>query len=620
MANQFAKDKIDFNVYERADPDSQVDWGKAAQDITKTFEGIRDVRQGKKAELEKMITEQQDALNDIGSYDSPTLQQVALDASNDSANKLNDQANLMRRGLIKPHEMQKFKANQSSGWTQFKKNAEGWDGKFKEYTERMQGDPPPGSGLEMQLAQSLEGFNNLKNLQFMSNAETGEMSYARLDDKGDIIPGESVSINQMTNLLNQKVDAFDLNGSVLETKGRLGKIITATISPNGIRTDITTEEMSRAEKDYFDTNAGQETLKLEAAAMTAVPQKLAVMMTTNVTMPDGKLYEGDFGGKKHDAWAKENPDADQSLNPFIAMRYDGNQYVADVTAEQKTVADAYAEKIIKTALDVKQTATSEVKHKPAKNYAPKHVYDRTDKKDDLLSQGKNVMFMVTGDADEAAGGIKYLVDGSNGQISGIQKTPTGFIINYPNDSNGNPVDPMPINTEGKNSEQGMRLVWKAAGMEAELDRWLDGGGRELLEDREVTYDAINVTGATKGIKYDAQAPVTNSDGDEVTVANWLNNSTLGESLNGLNDDNDEVVAVFSELLSMESFFPKGIGNGKVSMDGDDMTFTIDGTPYDMGDVFAMETAEVGALMREKIQQHISKRKKGGKSSKHNKNN
>ena len=28
MANQFSKAKIDFDVYERADPESQIDWGK----------------------------------------------------------------------------------------------------------------------------------------------------------------------------------------------------------------------------------------------------------------------------------------------------------------------------------------------------------------------------------------------------------------------------------------------------------------------------------------------------------------------------------------------------------------------------------------------------------------
>ena len=102
----------------------------------------------------------------------------------------------------------------------------------------------------------------------------------------------------------------------------------------------------------------------------------------------------------------------------------------------------------------------------------------------------------------------------------------------------------------------------------------------------------------------------------MSVANWLNKSTLGESLNGANDSNDEVKAVFTELLTMESFFPKGLGSGSVRLKGDKMWFTIGGTEYALGDVFAMETAEVGALMQEKIQEAISTRSDGGNASKY----
>ena len=41
-----AKRNIDFEVYERQDPSSQVDWSKAAADITKTFTDIRDDKKG----------------------------------------------------------------------------------------------------------------------------------------------------------------------------------------------------------------------------------------------------------------------------------------------------------------------------------------------------------------------------------------------------------------------------------------------------------------------------------------------------------------------------------------------------------------------------------------------
>ena len=318
-----SKKNIDFDVYERQGPESKVDWGAQAAKITETFEGIRDERQGKKDVLEKNISDQQAALNDIGEYDSQTLRQVALDSSQQSADKLARQAALMRAGKIKPNDLMKFKSNQSAGWTQFKNNAEQWNSKFVEYTERMNSVPPIGSTLEMELAQSLEGFGNLKNLKLVTG-DDGNMAYARLDDDGRILPGESMSVNEMTNLMNQKIDNYDVNSAVKEIKSSLGTIVKSTITKDGVSTIITEDEFSTANKTFFNTKEGAKVLKDKAQTMTAVPQNLAVMMTQNVRMDDGELYKGDFGGKKHDAWAKEN--GDKGTNPYIAMRFDGNRY------------------------------------------------------------------------------------------------------------------------------------------------------------------------------------------------------------------------------------------------------------------------------------------------------
>ena len=351
------KKNIDFDVYERQDPTSTVDWAGAAADITKTFATIRDTRQARKDDLEKNITEQETALNDIGEYDSPTLRQVALDSSQQSADELARKADLMRRGLLRPNDMMKFKSNQSSGWTQFKNNAENWNSKYVEYTERMNAVPPVSAKLEQQLAQSLEGFGNLKNLKFLTD-DDGNMSYTRIDDKGEIIPGESMSANEMTNLLNQKIDNFDSVGTAKNLADKIGIIIKEKLNKDGIVTSVNSVERSRAESTYLGSDEMQETLDLYAKELTAVPQNLAVMLTQNVNVPGGaEVYQGDFGGKLHDAWAADpaNSDKPAGENPYIAMRFDGNNYLPDVTPEQKAVADEYARGLVRSSLNIKET-------------------------------------------------------------------------------------------------------------------------------------------------------------------------------------------------------------------------------------------------------------------------
>ena len=347
-----SKRNIDFDVYERQDPTTQVDWGAQATKITKKFEGIRDERQGRKDLLEKNIEEQRVALNDIGEYDSQNLRQLALKSSQQSADMLTRKAELMRNGKIKPNELMQFKSNQSAGWTLFKKNAENWNGKFVEYTERMNAVPPLSSKLEQQLAQSLAGFGNLENMSYLAD-DDGNMSYVRTDEEGNILPGESMSANELTNLLNQKIDNYDSVAAAKKAGDAIGTVVNEILTENGINATIRSDARSKAESDYFGSEEAAKVLRTHAETMTAVAQDLAVMMTQDVKIPNtDTVYEGDYGGKLHDAWAKENSDKHQSLNPYIAMRMKSGTYVPDVTKEQKAVATEYAEGLIKSTLNI----------------------------------------------------------------------------------------------------------------------------------------------------------------------------------------------------------------------------------------------------------------------------
>ena len=605
-----SKKNIDFNVYERRDPTTQVDWGAQATKITKKFEGIRDERQGRKDLLEKNIEEQRVALNDIGEYDSQNLRQLALKSSQQSADMLTRKAELMRNGKIKPNELMQFKSNQSAGWTLFKKNAENWNGKFVEYTERMNAVPPLSSKLEQQLAQSLAGFGNLENMSYLAD-DDGNMSYVRTDEEGNILPGESMSANELTNLLNQKIDNYDSVAAAKKAGEEIGTIVNDTLTQNGIRVDIESLQKSKATADFLGSEEAAKVLRTFAETMTAVPQNLAVMMTQNVKIPNtDTVYEGDYGGELHDAWAKENSGKDQSLNPYIAMRMKSGTYVPDVTKEQEAVATEYAEGLIRSTLNI--TIGVDTKGMNEKDKEPQRSaaeISKTERDAKLLSKGKNLMYAVSGDKEKSKAGIQYIVDASNGNISGIKKTDTGFTVQYPD------ADPFSVNTEDMTPTESMMAMWKSAGLqEDEFDAWLTAGGTDLLKDRKTTRDAQDITGPQKAIKYDMNATFQNDDGVEITAKDWVNKTSLGGSLNSLNDTNIEVVDVFTKLLTKESFFPKEF-NGSVRMDGNKMYFTINNKEYKVNDdVFAMDTGDIVGEMQSIIQDVIQKRKDGGVAS------
>lgn len=359
MANQFAKKDIDFDVYERADPASQIDWGKEAKVISDAFTGVAEERQKKKAAIEKSFQDQQTALQDIGEYDNPTIQQFVMNGGQDVSNKLLDVKNLVERGLMKPSDATMWQHNATTGFNLLKKNAQQYDKTFQEYTTRVQdGTGAPG---ETWMATQLEGFANMNNMSLQADSATGNMVMLRLDEKGEPIPGESMSVQHMSLLMKQKIDNFDSTASLEEIKKSMGTIITADIDPQGIRTDITTEERSRAETEFFATEGGQEFLEIKTQEFLANPpgfNQQSLMVNAGLTTPKGEKYA--IGSQEeYDKWNEEYPD-DEENNPILRMVFGkDNLYRPEFNDAQDEAARAHASQMITGSLDVKETAKSQ---------------------------------------------------------------------------------------------------------------------------------------------------------------------------------------------------------------------------------------------------------------------
>lgn len=621
MANEFAKKSIDFDVYERADPESQIDWGKEAKVISDAFGDIAKDRTQRKAAVEKSFADQQAALNDLGEYDNPTAQQVMANAGQDGANKLLDVKNLVKRGLMKPSDGTMFQQNQLNGFNLLKKNMGAFDKTFQEYTERVQSGE--GAPAEQYLATLTEGFANLNDLSVQTDPETGNVSLLRLDAQGNPVEGgDSMTVNRLTLLMKQKVNNFDLGKEVVGIQDEMGTITTQIATDMaGPNVKLTKEMVSRAETEFVNSEKGQEFLDGKVAAIMANPMDVnSMIMNYNMKTDNGTAYS--CGSQEdYDNWMKEN-DNDEANNPILVIAFGkDNQYAAEFNDTQTQKVKDLVTSQITGSLDYEKTENVKGLNQTQQPSAASISKAAGDKK--LLAQGKNLLMAVSGDVDESEAGMSYLVDASNGNISGMQKTANGFIVTYPPSADGTPVDPYEKNTEGMTPEESMRAMWKASGLsDSEFDAWLDAGGSELLEDAETTRDPINAAGPQRGIKYDRQSKVTNSDGNEVSAVDFIVDGPLGKSPSSLEfNTNAEFINEYSNLLNQESFFPKGIGAGKITMDGDTMTFSIGGTPYIIGDVFGQNTTETVAIIQEKIQEAIAKRSQGqggGGASKHNK--
>ena len=363
MANQFAKKTIDFDVYERADPESQINWGEQAKVISDAFAGIAKDRQERKAAVEKGFADQQAALNELGEYDNPTAQEIMMNAGQDGANKLLDIKNLVQRGLMKPSDATMFQQKQLNGFNLLKKNMANFDKTFQEYTKRMETIDektglPMSAPAEQYLATLTQGFANLNDVSVQTDPITGNVSMLRLDPAtGEPVEGgDSMTVNRLTLLMKQKINNFDVGGAVQKIKGEIG-ITTNSIAKQkyGPNVVITKEMMSKVEDEYLNSEDGQGFLDNKIKQITAYPMNVNTMIiNANMQTENGESYK--CGSQEdYDKWMAEN-DNDEANNPFLVLEFGkDNQYHAKFNETQMRMAKDYVKSQIKGAVDYEST-------------------------------------------------------------------------------------------------------------------------------------------------------------------------------------------------------------------------------------------------------------------------
>lgn len=660
MANQFSKAKIDFDVYQKADPASQINFGEEAKVISDAFKNVAKEREGKKAALEKAFQDQQAALNDLGEYDNPTAQQVVMNAGQDGANKLLDMKNMMKRGLVKPADVTMFQQNQLNGFNLLKKNMGNFDKTFQEYTTRLQenmegSDLSQGAPAEQWLAKQLEGFANMNNVSVQTDPETGNVSMLRLNEDGTVDKNSSATLNRLTLLMKQKVNNFDPNKGLERAKAISGKVIQQQIdSKYGLNAKITTEERSRMETEYYNGTEGQKYLDAEAQSMLADPYDMqSFMLNSSLTTEDGTAFEiGDQ--KQFDEWNAEN-EGNEKNNPYLVMEFGAdNQYNAQFTDAQKEIAlDAMKTKITGTLDYTKEEDVKGLVQKRADTSA------ETKSKGDKENAGvylKNVDMVVSGSAAESAAGAQNLIDDINKNnpnaprltnidrnVELLSEEQQEVELNTFKEANPNAsaeeleAEKNRLATEGKITD----FTIKVDGQQDRIiDAYNDDGtlksGQQLK--REI-YEKITPKGATKydiaeknydgdlsrgagntsaggeGVKDKIvykRINVTKADGEEVSPSDYLDKE-LGSSLNSYTDDEAQVEEQFNALLDMDEIMPRGLeGGGSLKIVDGNGIFTIGGQEFIWDDIYGEgdSVQDIVNFMQDSIETAVNNQNSG----------
>lgn len=635
MANRFAKKTIDFDVYERQDKESQINWGKVGADITKAFSDVATERQAKKDAIQKSFNDQQAAAADMGEYNDVTIQQYAINGGQKIANYNQDMYNLVQKGIIKPSEYTKFTNNVTANLKLVKANAKSYDDAFKLYTDRTQNNE--NAALERYQAGMLEGFASLNNLELDWDPMTGEAVNIRVDADGNPIPGESMTVQNMSVMLKQQYNAYDLDGSIKTVKDRLGSVITADLKASLGNSVVITEEMvTKAEQDFFDpkNKRGQDVLRKEALAVLTDDvgkQDLLAENSAILTEKGEKYRVGSL--EEYEQWNEENP-GDEKNNPILRTKFEGGRLVPEFNEFQDEAATNYMMGMISNSLDVKQTKES--KNLPFAPQESKASIDAGKAKEIGKGAFTTLRTFITGTgADAKAAGdelaIMYNKNVKEGErkMRRIDRMTNGqFRVIYTEGDDDLLGDP---DGSVKNAERALYAVIQAG---TDMPQLYDSALKEF--DLSAAEGNVTLNDPLSGFTQQAESTYTPGlvavleDGKyvnkklsevskSITTENWLGNAS----------DPKKLVTDFTELINTPGFLPatfktdlKRIGQavemytnangdaefrivdrktGKtVQSGGEDLVIT-------MNDTFLEDNANTGVSIATQIQEMIKKK-------------
>ena len=569
-----AKKDIDFDVYQKANPESQVDWAKAAKDITQTFETIRDDRQTRKDEIERLFRERQEQLNEVDIYSNTSLQQMAITSSQEAGQKLTDFNNLVKRGLATEADNVLFNHNVKVGFDLFKKNAENFDQAFTEYANRTSGDL--NAIQEQYIATMLEGFSNLNENKLSTNAETGEVAMLKLEPQfledgsknpnaGRPIPNGGIGLQEMTVFMKQRIDKFDVGAAANKMSSEVGKYIIADLKTRGVKVADWEVEYNKMEQELVDNPKGLTILRDKAVQMLSNPQDKMDMLLRNSTTADGKSFKPGTEAEYEANGGDSNPN-----NEIIVFEKDSTGLMQPKFSEaQEDIAITYAEDQIKSTLSASRTVSVQKIQKTIQ-YPPEGYYRRLEKKERIQSLGRSVNMLVTGDKnakESAAGELISRLDGLND----IKMDDNGNFFVY---TTGN--QPFEIKTGDKNVKEVIREIYNVVGDENVMgtaDQYFDANGEVGPSVQSVVFEQ---EGVKPKVKY-RTGLIFAADGKTKIQPSTLVYDKLGNEL-GMNDDDAEVQGEFQSLINNPYFFPQQL-TGKINVSNATLSVNINGEDY-----------------------------------------
>jgi hypothetical protein len=439
-----------YYKYAERSADSQINWAEVGKNMSDMLKEETRIREEKKAAIDAASREFGQTLANPPQGEHKGANQWALEYADNASQFMLMQDRLLKSGQMKLKDYTVARQNILDGTDQAFNLTKEYQANFAEKMERYKTDKS--QDLEQWLMAQAEGYSDFNKSQLYINPTDGTLSVAMkekqiVDGKEVYImnknPNQFASVSTLRNQIAGKYDKFNTNAATDAFVNGLGEEVTSAIkqgastAAGGLILNVEDirkrTDLSEDGKQILYKFADSENQFIKSTLVNPF-DRLSVLTNSKKFAPNGMQY----GFTYDEAEAKGNPSK-------ILLRRDpsSGQPTPQFTDEQMKVSEDF----IRTELRAKYSRKEELKPTPQAQLQERRAptpteVDINEKRRAAKNVAQNLVYSLTGNANESAAGTKYL---SSSTGLPFTKTKQGFIVE---DENGN-VQTFKFKADGK---------------------------------------------------------------------------------------------------------------------------------------------------------------------------
>jgi hypothetical protein len=439
-----------YYKYAERSADSQINWAEVGKDMSDMLANETRIREEKKAAIDAASREFGQTLAAPPQGEHKGANQWALEYADNASKFMLMQDKLLKSGQMKLKDYTVARQNILDGTDQAFSLTKDFQTVFADKMERYKTDKS--QDLEQWLMAQAEGYSDFNKSQLYINPTDGTLSVAMkekqvVDGKEVYVmnknPNDFTSISTLKNQIAGKYDKYDTNAVTDAFVKGLGEEVTSVIKQGASLTsgglilnveDIRKRtDLSEDGKQILYKFADSENQFIKSA-LTNPFDRLSVLTNSKKFASNGKQYTFTYD----ETDAKSNPEK-------ILLRKDprSNQPTPEFSAEQMKVSEDF----MRTELRAKYSRKEELKPTPQAQLQERRAptateVDINEKRRAAKNVAQNLVYSLTGNANESAAGTKYLSSSTGFPFT---KTKEGFVVE---DENGN-VQTFKFKADGK---------------------------------------------------------------------------------------------------------------------------------------------------------------------------